>query len=108
MMITDHHAALDDEYDDSLFQQFDDDHFDDPNLYLPAHFITCFDEYQLPVYQAAIAEYTIENPEHRLEIDTSGTWNDYNNPALLCFDRGNLHRFWDIFESKRNKGQELP
>lgn len=36
------------------------------------------------------------------------TTGPFHHTALLCFDRGNLHRFWDIFESKRNKGQELP
>jgi hypothetical protein len=99
-----------DEMMNDLEDDFDydhqDDNWDDPNLYLPNYFVTCFDEYQLPVYQAAVAKYAIENPEHGLEIDTSGKWNDSKDPALLCYDRGSLHRFWDIFEAERTAQRE--
>jgi hypothetical protein len=79
----------------------DRDCYDDPNLYLPPHFITCFDERELPVYRQAVDVYASRHPQHNLDIDTSGTWNSKQSPALLCFDRGELTEFWRILEAIR-------
>lgn len=71
---------------------------DDPNLSLPNHFITCFDPEQLTLYRQAIDEYAVRHSQHGLDIDTSGSWNSSQNPALLCYQRGDLSEFWVIFE----------
>jgi 2'-5' RNA ligase len=78
-----------------------DDWYDDPNMYLPPEFITCFDEHQLPTYRQAIDVFASRNPQHSLDIDTSGSWNSLRQPALLCYDRSELKSFWMIFEALR-------
>lgn len=68
--------------------------------FLPSSFVTCFDESRLAVYSQAIDVYaSMIDPEHCLSIDTSGNWNVLNDPALLCFKRGDLTKFWRILES---------
>lgn len=82
----------DDDFDDFYFGDYDDP------VYLPNHFITCFNIESLPLYEAAIAELTKIKPNHGLDIDTSGSWNSMHDPALLCYERGDLTEFWRIFE----------
>jgi hypothetical protein len=71
----------------------------DPNLYLPSFFITCFDEHQLPLYHEAIKFFAELHPQHQLVIDLSGIWNPTNDPALLCFEGGDLSEFWNIYNT---------
>lgn len=71
---------------------------DDPNLSLPSYFITCFDLEEFDLYCQAIDAFAVNNPQHSLDIDISGSWNSSRDPALLCYDRGDLTEFWQIFE----------
>ena len=73
-------------------------YFDDPNFSHPAYFITCFDVAVIDKYRQAIVEYAAINPQHNLDIDTSGRWNELRDPALLCFDRSELSEFYKILE----------
>lgn len=78
-----------------------DDFEDDPNMWLPPEFITAFDEHQLPTYRQAIDEYAAINPQHHLDIDTSGSMTKHGMPALMCYEREELKAFWPIFEALR-------
>jgi 2'-5' RNA ligase len=101
---------MSEDWEDDDFDHQYDDFEDDPNLYLPNYFITCFDPSQLDRYKWAINEYAKIVPEHGLEIDMSGAWNDLKNPALLFFgERGEdgLTAFWNIFESFKQSVNEL-
>jgi len=76
-----------------------DDYDYDANMYLPTHFVTCFEKSQLAKYRQAIEKYAEKHPHHGLVIDESGSWNGSKDPALLCYDRGDLGEFWEIFGS---------
>ena len=80
---------------------YDDDDWDDPNLYLPNYFITCFSPEQLTMYRQAIDKYAERHPQHGMDIDTSGLWNPRKDPAFLCYNRGSLTEFWAILDSIR-------
>jgi len=82
------------------------DYEDDPNLSLPNHFITCFDLEHLTLYRQAIDAYAVRYPQHSFDIDTSGTWNSSQNPALLCYQRGDLSEFWVIFDELKAAAKE--
>lgn len=78
---------------------YDDLDNDGDGTHLPNYFVTCFDESKLTKYRQAIDEYAEKNPQHGLDIDTSGKWNPQGDPAFLCYDRGDLNAFWEIFEA---------
>lgn len=91
-----------DTYDDDDDFYEDMYYFEDLNLHLPNYFITCFSPEQLNVFRQAIGKYAEKYPQHNMDIDTSGSWNKLKDPALLCYDRGELTEFWKILESIRN------
>lgn len=73
--------------------------YNDANLHLPSYFITCFDHEALPRYEEAIRRYALIDPEHRLDIDQTGTWNCLHQPALLWYretGHRDLSEFWKI------------
>jgi hypothetical protein len=53
-----------------------------------------------PQHHLEIDAFAARNPQH-LDIDTSGSWNQYRQPALLCYNRDELKEFWQIFEALR-------
>jgi hypothetical protein len=95
---------IEEDWDDSGVMH-DDDYLDDPNLYLPNHFVTCFASWDLPAYQEAIKRFTSLHPD--CGLDLSGEWNPSKGGALLYFNRGgaenHLTPFWELLEGVKKE-----
>lgn len=93
---------IEEDWDDSGVMH-DDDYLDDPNLYLPNHFVTCFASWDQPAYIKAVDSFQKLHPDCGLCLDLSGEWNPHKDGALLYYGRGGetnyLALFWPHLET---------
>ena len=86
---------------------YDYDYLDDPNLYLPNHFVTCIASWQVPAYEKAVATFTAQYPDCQLELDGSGQWNVHRDTALLyygrCGETNYLQMFWQHLDKVKKE-----